>query len=142
MARRSRGSLAGAESGNRAGGRYGARMAANDVDGDDDDTGGEQDLLVILRLSNGQMGTNQERQAIEALADELSAAVEAGGFGEYDGEELGGGECTLFFCSDDPEQLLTFLRPLLKRSPLCRGAQVVRMVADAKGRLEPQRQNL
>ncbi len=116
-------------------------MVANDAD--DDDTGGdEQDLLVVLRLSNNLMGTNQERQAIEALADELADAVEAGGFGEYDGEELGGGECILYFCSEQPDQLLTFLRPLLKRSPFGRGAQVVRMVPDEKGQLGPKRQNL
>lgn len=118
-------------------------MVQNDADDDDDDTGGqEQDLLVVLRLSNALMGTNQERQAIEALADELADAVQAGGFGEYDGEELGGGECILYFCSEKPDELLTFLRPLLKRSPFGRGAQIVRMVADANGRLEPKRQSL
>jgi hypothetical protein len=88
------------------------------------------------------MGTHEERQGIEAFADELAAAVEAAGVGEYDGDELGGGECTLFFCGPDVDRLLDVLRPLLKRSPLCRGAQIVRMVAGADGELEPQRQNL
>lgn len=141
MARRSLATGEPPESGIWKARRYGACMVANDAD--DDDTGGdEQDLLVVLRLSNNLMGTNQERQAIEALADELADAVEAGGFGEYDGEELGGGECILYFCSEQPDQLLTFLRPLLKRSPFGRGAQVVRMVPDEKGQLGPKRQNL
>ena len=120
---------------------YGAQMVRDDETADDAG-GNEQDLLVVLRLSNRLMGTNQERQDIQALADDLAAAVEASGFGEYDGEELGAGECTLFFCSQDPEQLLTFLRPLLKRSPLCRGAQIVRMVADEEGNPTAKRQNL
>lgn len=118
-------------------------MAANrdsDPDDSDDPLGGEEsDLLVVLKLSNRQMGTNQERQEIEAFADELAAAIEAEGVGEYDGDELGGGECTLFFCGPDIDKLQAVLRPLLKRSPLCRGAMLVRMVDDGTGEFTPQR---
>jgi hypothetical protein len=114
--------------------------------GDDDeaeDPGeGEQDLLVVLQLSNSQMGTSAERQDIEQLADELAAAVAAAGAGEYDGDELGGGECTLFFCGPDPDRLLAVLRPLLKLSPFRRGAQTVRMVAGTDGRMAPRRSPL
>lgn len=108
----------------------------------DDEAGDEQDLLVVLRLSNRQMGTQQERQEIEQFAEELGEAVAAAGVGEYDGDEIGGGECTLFFCTPDVDKLLTTLRPLLKRSPLCRGAHLVRMVATADGGLVSQRQPL
>ncbi|MBL8752983.1 MAG: hypothetical protein JNK15_06735 [Planctomycetes bacterium] len=110
------------------------------ADGDEDDGGDELDLLVVLRLSNRQMGTHDERQQIEAFADELADAVAAAGVGEYDGDELGGGECTLFFATPDVDRLLEVLRPLLKRSPLCRGGHVVRMVPDPDGVLAPQRQ--
>lgn len=106
------------------------------ADEEDDDAGAsEQDLLVVLKLSNKQMGTNEERQEIDAFSDELAAAVEAAGVGEFDGDELGAGECTLFFCGTDLDKMLAVLRPLLKRSPLCRGAQIVRMVPDAHGRM-------
>jgi hypothetical protein len=54
--------------------------------------------------------------------------------GEYDGDELGGGECSLFFCGPDPDRMLAVLLPLLKRSPLARGAHVVRMVDGAPRR--------
>jgi len=111
----------------------------NDPDDDDDLPAEELDLLVVLKLSNRQMGTNQERQEIEAFADELAAAIEAAGVGEYDGDELGGGECTLFFCGPDLDKLQAVLRPLLKRSPLCRGAMLVRMVDDGTGEFTPQR---
>ena len=37
------------------------------------------------------------------------------------------------------DKLLTVLRPLLKRSPLCRGAMLVRMVDDGTGEFTPQR---
>lgn len=100
----------------------------------------EQDLLVVLKLSNKQMGTHQERAEIEAFAEQLEAAIQAAGVGEYDGEEIGGGECTLFFCGPDIDKLLGVLRPLLKRAPLCRGGHLVRMVATADGGTVSQRQ--
>jgi hypothetical protein len=108
---------------------------ADDIDAADT----EQDLLVVLRLSNRQMGTNQERQALAALADELDQAVTAAGVGEYDGDEIGGGECILFFCGPDVDALQTVLAPLLKRSPLCRGGHLVRLVVGADGTPERQR---
>lgn len=106
------------------------------------DDGGEQDLLVVLPLGNRHMGTQAERQAIEAFAEQLATAIEQAGVGEYDGDELGGGQCTLFFCGPDVEGLISVLRPLLQHSPLCRGAHLVRMVPDAEGRLAPSRQPL
>jgi hypothetical protein len=108
-------------------------------DDEPEDAAQEQDLLVVLRLSNRLMGVNSEREAIEAFADELDAAVTEAGVGEYDGDELGGGECILFFCGPDIDALLHVLQPLLKRSPLCRGGHLVRMVAAADGTLERQR---
>lgn len=106
---------------------------------DDTEPTDEQDLLVVLRLSNRQMGTNRERQELEAFADELEAAVREAGAGEYDGDELGGGECTLFFCGPDVDRLVEVLLPLLKRSPLCRGGHLVRMVPGPDGSHEQQR---
>lgn len=105
-----------------------------DDDRDDDVAHDEQDLLVVLKLSNRQMGTHQERAQLEAFADELDALVQDAGVGEYDGDELGGGECTLFFCGPDTDKLLAVLVPALKRSPLARGASVVRMVDGAPKR--------
>ena len=111
-------------------------MANAGADPDDvDDDAPEQDLLIVLKLSNRQMGTNQERADLEAFADDLDAAVRDAGVGEYDGDELGGGECTLFFCGPDQDQLLAVLLPLLKRSPMARGGGVVKMVDGEPKRL-------
>ena len=113
----------------------------DETDGEDDlDSGQEQDLLVVLRLSNRSMGVASERLAIEQFADQLEAAITEAGVGEYDGDELGGGECTLFFCGPDVDKLIAVLQPLLKRSPLCRGGHLVRMVTGSDG--EPQQQKL
>jgi hypothetical protein len=107
-------------------------MDAHDAD-DPEAAEQEQDLLVVLRLSNRLMGVASERQAIEAFADQLEAAVTEAGVGEYDGDEIGGGECILFFCGPDIDALLNVLQPLLKRSPLCRGGHLVRLVEGADG---------
>lgn len=118
---------------------YPAGMDADDVDDDPAAEPEEQDLLVVLRLSNRMMGVASERQAIEAFADELEHAVTEAGVGEYDGDELGGGECILFFCGPDIDAMLTVLQPLLKRAPLCRGGHLVRMVTGPDGTPERQR---
>ena len=91
----------------------------------------------MLRLGNKQMGTAQERSDIEAFAERLETAITEAGVGEYDGDEVGGGECILFFCGPDLDRLLRVLQPLLKREPLCRGGHLVRMVEGADG--TPQR---
>lgn len=106
---------------------------------DDDSDSDEQDLLVVLKLSNRRMGTGEERLELERFGEELEAAVTEAGVGEFDGDELGGGECVLFFCGPDVDRLLAVLMPLLKRSPLCRGGHVVRLTLDAEGHPERQR---
>lgn len=108
---------------------------------DDDDQlqDEEQDLLVVLRLSNRLMGTNAEREAIEQFGGELEAAVLDAGVGEYDGDELGGGQCTLFFCGPDVDALIGVLRPLLHRSPLARGGHFERLVEGDDGELRRER---
>ena len=88
-------------------------------------TDAEQDLLVVLPLSNRSMGTAADRMAIEALAEELSAILEESGVGEYDGEEIGGGSCTLFFAGPDPRRILQVIQPVLRHSPFGRGAEAI-----------------
>jgi len=115
-----------------------SRDSDNQEDLDDDGPSGgehERDLLVVLQLSNRQMGTNEERAEIALLADKLDAVVQEAGLGEYDGDEYGGGECVLFFCGPDEMALIGFLRPLLQRSPYGRGAHFVRLVEAQNGEM-------
>lgn len=112
---------------------------APDFGFDRGESGDERDLLVVLPLSNRSMGTHQERTSIEALADELERAVEQAGVGEYDGDEFGGGEGVLFFCGPEEAPLLGVLRQHLQRSPVARGAHIVRLVEAADGELRRER---
>ncbi len=90
-----------------------------------EDADQEQDLLVVLPLSNRSMGTIADRTAIEALTDELSEALDREGVGEFDGDEIGGGTCTLFFAGPDPRKILQVIQPVLRRSPFGRGAEAI-----------------
>ena len=110
------------------------------TDGSENEAAEERDLLVVLRLSNRQMGTNEERIAIALLADELAAGVEEAGVGEYDGDEYGGGECILFFCGPNEVNLLGFLRTQLQHSSYARGAHFERLVEAQDG--EMKRENI
>lgn len=83
----------------------------------------EHDVLIRLRLSNRQMGRAEEREGIEQLGEELEAAVLAAGVGEYDGDEIGGGEAILFFAGKSADALLAVLTPLLKRNAYGRTAR-------------------
>ena len=84
----------------------------------------EQDVLVHLKLSNRAMGTAMERLELQQLADQLETAVLEAKVGEYDGDEYGGGECILFFAGPDADKLFAVLQPMLRASPLSRGATV------------------
>lgn len=112
----------------------------DDVEEDLLDEPEELDLLVVLKLSNRQTGTPTEQAEIDQLGDELGELVLDSGVGEFDGEELGGGECTMFFCGPDVQALIDVLRPVLRRSPLTRGAQFVRLVETADGDHERRRE--
>jgi hypothetical protein len=99
-------------------------MAAADGEDDDGAEAIEHDIVVHLRLSNRALGTAGERADIERLAEQLAAAVEDAGVGEYDGDEYGGGECLLFFAGRDAEAMFAVLQPLLRAHPHGRGATV------------------
>lgn len=102
-------------------------MTDNEDDLDDHDDDGpalEHDVLLRMRLSNRALGTSAERTAIEELADQLEEAVLDKEVGEYDGDEIGGGECVLFFAGADADRLLAVLSPILKRHPMGRTAKV------------------
>lgn len=105
------------------------------------DNASEAEVVVTLRLSNDAMGTQDERAAIEHLSEQLEEAVTAADAGSFDGDEVGGGECVLFFSGASEQALAQALRAALQRSELGRGARLARLRPDADGALvqEPLR---
>lgn len=75
-----------------------------------------QAVLVHLKLSDAKFGTEDERSKITVLEDELTRNIAAAGVGEYDGNEVGGGEYTLYAYGPDARRLADVVRPsVLKR---------------------------
>ncbi len=98
----------------------------------------EHDVLVHFRLSNRALGVAEERAALEELGEQIGDAVAAAAVGEYDGSELGAGECTLFFAGADADRLFAVLQPLVHRHPLGRGATATLQ----RGTAEPVRRSV
>jgi len=67
---------------------------------------------------------------------QLDLDVQSTGVGEFDGLEIGDGQYILSFRAPDVDRLIAELHPLLRRSPLCDGGHLVRMVQSDTGRWE------
>jgi hypothetical protein len=86
----------------------------------------EHCVKVILTLSNGQHGTTEEVKSIHALSDDLKAAIAKHEAGAFDGDEFGGGECTLYMYGPDADRLFDAIRQPLAASPLSRGGYAIK----------------
>jgi hypothetical protein len=56
----------------------------------------EQAVIVTIKLNSGDMGSTEERQRITVLEDQLSDVIKRSATGEFDGDEYGGGVCTIY----------------------------------------------
>jgi hypothetical protein len=77
----------------------------------------QQAVLLYLK--------GEDFDAMIALSDKLTTAIETTGLGDFDGNEIGGGETTLFMYGPDAETLYLQIEPILKADELCRGARAV-----------------
>jgi hypothetical protein len=59
------------------------------------------------------------------LEDELAAVMEPTAIGYHDGNEIGGGETTLWLFGIDAEAVFRHIEPTLRKSSFCNGARVV-----------------
>lgn len=73
----------------------------------------EQALLVYLRLSDDEFGSETERDAIERVEDVLREALVSREVGEFDGNEVGEGYYKLFLYGASAERLADVALPLL-----------------------------
>jgi hypothetical protein len=74
----------------------------------------EQAVIVDLRLTGGDFGSDAERQKVFELEDKLIAAIEAQGVGEYDGNEFGEGGVTLYAYGPDADALFAAMETPLR----------------------------
>ena len=91
----------------------------------------EHAVLVYLKLSDDGFGSTDERDQIHELSDRLEAAIENNHAGEFDGDEFGEGQCTLFMYGPDADALFGAIEPLLRDSPLSSGGHTIKRYGDA-----------
>lgn len=90
----------------------------------------KQALMVTIRLCSGEMGDNAERERIIALEHALSDAIENSSAGELDGDEYGGGECTIYIYGPSAERLFSVAWPLLKDFRAPSGSYLIKRYGD------------
>jgi hypothetical protein len=78
----------------------------------------EQAVIVFLKLSNQQFGAFDEREALFELEDHLADAIAQHNAGEFDGDEIGEGECRIFMYGPNADNLYSSIEPVLKTSTL------------------------
>ena len=86
--------------------------------------GDEQTVLIYLDGSTLPDEVYQQHD-LATIEDRLVAALANTGLGEFDGNEIGGGETKLYLYGPDAERLFAHLEPILTAYPLCRNARVV-----------------
>lgn len=81
------------------------------------------DHAVIVRFAYG----DRDLDDLFELEDQLEAAIEQEGVGEYDGNEVAvdGSEATLYMYGPDAERLFSVVRPILAPVPYMKGAEVL-----------------
>lgn len=89
-------------------------------------SGSEHAVIVHLRLSDATFGTPAERTACHDLEHLLESLVANSGVGELDGDEFGGGECTIFLYGRDADALFAAIEGQLRASPLSRGGRALK----------------
>jgi hypothetical protein len=98
----------------------------------------EQAFIVTLKLSDDEFGTEDEGDRIFELSERMIRAIEQARAGEFDGNEFGGGQCTLFMYGPDADALCAAVDPILRESPLAQGAVAVKRYGDAADRNAPE----
>lgn len=86
----------------------------------------EQAVIATIKLNSGDMGSTKERQRITALEDQLSDIIKRSSTGEFDGDEYGGGVCTVYMYGPSAERLFAAVSPALKKFRAPKGSYVVK----------------
>ena len=84
----------------------------------------EQTVIARYQLSSGPTGTSIDLQSLATLEDRLIQAIGDAKAGEFDGNQFGANEVTLFAYGPDADRLYAAMEPILRAFP-ARPAQVL-----------------
>lgn len=93
-----------------------------------------QALIIHLKLSDEDLGTDEDDDAVQALEDNLERAISAAAAGELDGHEFGGGECVIFLYGPSADLLFDIIEPHLKAAVIADGGFAIKRYGDARTR--------
>src|SRR5262245_18950249 len=88
-------------------------------------------VIVHLKLSGDEFGAADERDSIHGLCSELERCVTEAGLGEFDGDEFGGRECTLYMYGRDADRLFAAVEHTLRASTHAKGGFVIKRYGKA-----------
>jgi len=83
-------------------------------------------VLVYLKLANDEYGSEADRMYLKDLSMTLEQAFQNKPVGEFDGDEIGNGFCTLYFYGPDAEKLFDAALQSIKRFPYKRGSYAIK----------------
>ncbi len=83
-------------------------------------------VMLHLRLSDEQFGSEEEGDDIHRMMDRLKQAILANDVGELDGDEFGGGECVVFMYGPDAGKLFSAIQPVLRNWPALVGGYAIK----------------
>ena len=95
---------------------------------------GAPDHAVLVRIATP---TGDEEFALDAVEDQLIAAIDAAGAGEFDGNEFGPDGATLYLYGPDGERLFAVVEPILRGAGFPAGSHAI---VRAGGPGAPQRE--
>jgi hypothetical protein len=85
----------------------------------------ESQQAVLVHLDGAGLPDHIYRDNdLATIEDRLVEVIEQSGLGEFDGNEIGPGETTLFMYGPDAERLFAAIEQTLRGYPLCQGARV------------------
>ena len=79
------------------------------------------------------MGDKDERRRILELEHQLSEAIEKSSAGELDGDEFGGGTCTIYMYSSSAEELYSVISPILRAFRAPSGSYITKRCGSSDG---------
>jgi hypothetical protein len=87
-------------------------------------------LLVYLKLSDNDIGTDEEEIPIQQLEMQLERVVQETEVGTYEEAEVGGGYYKLVMYGPDVEQIFEAVLPVIFQFPAAPGSFLVKGYAD------------
>jgi len=90
-----------------------------------------QEILICLKLSDEQIGTTRERQAIAALQDRLICTVQARSAGEFEDLAFAEGFGTLSFSGPSADRLAEAVLPVTRTHDSRRGSYLLKRYGEA-----------